>query len=73
MRDHPEHAAARSEAFGWHSGTPPTPMAAACHFAAQAERDPANRAHYAESLRIFLAVYWNIRPSPTQEDSIASV
>ena len=37
-------------------------MEAACHFAEQGERDPANRLLYAEALEVFLGTCWNIHP-----------
>jgi hypothetical protein len=54
------HASARHEAFSWYHGTPPSVDEARHHFASKAERDPANRALYAEALDIFLATCWKV-------------
>jgi len=66
MYTYANHERARQEAFGWYDGTPPSAEVARQHFAAEAERDPAQRALYAEALTIFLGTCWKL-PMPSQE------
>lgn len=63
MNHRTEHAKARSEAFAWYRGAPPSVDEARRHFSSRAKQDPANTELYAEALEIFLATCWNIHPT----------